>query len=73
MCQTRTHDYYIDYLQGLANEKVEADQRQALIEKALALPLADRLVLWRKMSVGIAKLLIILAFRRTKQLVASFL
>lgn len=54
MCQTRFHDHYIDYLQGLANEAVEADRRSELIQKALVMPEKDRRILWEALCAQFA-------------------
>lgn len=54
MCQSRVEDKYIYYLQGLANEAVMAEQRQATIDKALALPLDDQVKLWLQLCERLA-------------------
>lgn len=54
MCQTRFHDRYIDYLQGLANEAVEAERRRELIQKALVMPEKDRRILWEALCAQFA-------------------
>jgi len=57
MCQTRPEavalEDFICNLQGLANEQAEAQNRAALIENALALPMSDRLVLWQRLGEAI--------------------
>ncbi len=70
MYQSRVEDKYIYYLQGLANEAVMAEQRQATIDKALALPLDDQVKLWLllcdKLAPGVAQ-----SWRRERQVAAD--
>lgn len=70
MSERRYHDKYIDYLQGLANEAVMAERRQATIDDALALPLDDQVKLWLllcdKLAPGVAQ-----SWRRERQVAAD--